>query len=72
MMGRKLSGKALDDRVLLAVMTEVLRRVPVPERRCDLTLVCSVQEEIGLVGASALGARSEYDAAIALEIGLGR
>lgn len=69
-MGSQVVGKALDDRVLLAVMTEVLRRVPVHERRCDLTLVCSVQEEIGLVGASALGARHEYDAAIALEIGL--
>ncbi len=69
-MGRQVVGKALDDRVLLAVMTEVLRRVPIHERGCDLTLVCSVQEEIGLVGASALGARHEYDAAIALEIGL--
>ena len=70
LMGRQVVGKALDDRVLLAVMTEVLRRVPVHERQCDLTMVCSVQEEIGLVGASALGAHNEYDAAIALEIGL--
>ena len=70
LMGRQVVGKALDDRVLLAVMTEVLRRVPADERRCDLTMVCSVQEEIGLVGASALGAHNEYDVAIALEIGL--
>lgn len=70
LVGRNLVGKALDDRVLLAVMTEVLRRVPPAERRCDLTLVASVQEEIGVVGASALGARREFDAAIVLEIGL--
>lgn len=69
-LGKHVMGKALDDRVLLAVMTEVLRRVPPAERRCNLTLVCSVQEEIGLIGASALGSHHEFDAAIALEIGL--
>ena len=70
LLGRQLVGKALDDRVLLAIMTEVVRRVPPGERRCDLTLVCSVQEEIGLIGASALGAHHSFDAGIALEIGL--
>lgn len=68
--GRHVVGKALDDRVLLAVITEVMRRVPAGERACDLTLVCSVQEEIGLIGASALGAHQQYDAAIVLEIGM--
>lgn len=78
--GRNVVGKALDDRVLLAVLTEVLRRVPAAERTCDLTLVCSVQEEIGLIGASAFGATSAFDAAasdaaafdaaVVLEIGL--
>ncbi|MBK8046008.1 MAG: M20/M25/M40 family metallo-hydrolase [Anaerolineales bacterium] len=68
--GKQLVGKALDDRVLLAVMTEVLRRVPPAERAVDLTLVCSVQEEIGVVGASALAAHAAFDAAVTLEIGL--
>jgi endoglucanase len=68
--GRHVVGKALDDRVLLAVLTEVIRRVPAAQRACDLTLVCSVQEEIGVVGASALAARNEFDAAVVLEIGL--
>jgi endoglucanase len=68
--GRHVVGKALDDRVLLAVLTEVLRRVPVAQRACDLTLVSSVQEEIGVVGAKALAVREEFDAAIVLEIGL--
>jgi endoglucanase len=63
-------GKALDDRVPLAVITEVLRRVPLAERGCDLTLACSVQEEIGLIGASALAAHEQFDAAIAVEIGM--
>jgi endoglucanase len=68
--GPHVVGKALDDRVLLAVLTEVARRVPASELRCQLTLAATVQEEIGLIGASALGARHEYDAAVILEIGL--
>lgn len=68
--GQHVVGKALDDRVPLAVITEVLRRVPLAERKWDLTLACSVQEEIGLIGASALAAHEQFDAAIVVEIGL--
>jgi endoglucanase len=63
-------GKALDDRVPLAVITEVLRRVPAAERAWNLTLVASIQEEIGLIGAFALSAHQGFDAAIVVEIGL--
>jgi endoglucanase len=68
--GPHIVGKAIDDRALLAVMTELVRRLPAADMRCQLTLAATVQEEIGLVGASALGARHAYDAAIVLEIGL--
>jgi tetrahedral aminopeptidase len=68
--GRNVVGKALDDRVPLAVITEVLRRVPPDERGWELTLACTVQEEIGLIGASALAATHKFDAAIVVEIGL--
>ena len=68
--GQHVIGKALDDRVPLAVITEVLRRVPREERAWDLTLACTVQEEIGLIGAFALAAGQKFDAAIAVEIGL--
>lgn len=68
--GPHVVGKALDDRVLLAVMTEIVRRVPASEMGCRLTLAATVQEEIGLVGATALGMRDHFDAAIVLEIGL--
>lgn len=68
--GPHVVGKALDDRVPLAVITEVLRRVPPAERAFDLTLACTVQEEIGVVGAAALAAREQFDAAIVVEIGL--
>jgi tetrahedral aminopeptidase len=69
-LGPHVVGKALDDRVPLAVITEVLRRVPQAERAWELTLACTVQEEIGLIGAFALAAREQFDAAIVVEIGL--
>ena len=68
--GRHVVGKALDDRVPLAVITEVLRRVPPAERAWQLSLACTVQEEVGLVGAFALAAERAFDAAIVVEIGL--
>ena len=68
--GRHVVGKALDDRALLAVQTEVLRRVPPAELGCELTLACTVQEELGLIGASALAAGAHFDAAVVLEVGL--
>jgi putative aminopeptidase FrvX len=68
--GPHVVGKALDDRVPLAVITEVLRRVPLAERGCELTLACTVQEEVGLIGAFALATRERFDAAIVVEIGM--
>ena len=68
--GPHVVGKALDDRAPLAVLTEVLRRVSADDLAWNLTLVCTVQEEIGLIGAAAVGAFEEFDAAIAVEIGL--
>ena len=73
--GDKVVGKALDDRVPLAVMSEMLRRVPPDKFAWDVTLACTVQEEIGTVGAAALAAHAlasgeQFDAAIILEIGM--
>jgi len=68
--GPHVVGKALDDRVPLAILTEVLRRVAPADLGWNLTLACTIQEENGLIGASAVGAYEEFDAAIALEIGL--
>jgi endoglucanase len=68
--GQHVVGKALDDRVPLAVITEVLSRVPPGERGCELTLACTVQEEVGLIGGFALAAHERFDAAIVVEIGM--
>ena len=68
--GDHIVGKALDDRVPIAVMTELAKRVSRKDLTWDITLACTVQEEIGTHGAFALGAREQFDAAIILEIGL--
>lgn len=68
--GEHVVGKALDDRVPIAVITEAVKRVPAAQRKWDVTLAATVQEEIGLIGASALAAREKFDAAIIVEIGL--
>jgi endoglucanase len=69
-LGSQFVGKALDDRVGLAAICEVVRRVPAAELGCDLAVAATVQEEIGVVGAAALAAREQFDAAIVVESGL--
>jgi putative aminopeptidase FrvX len=69
-LGDHFVGKALDDRAAVAVLCEVVRRVPAAELGCQLTVAATVQEEIGLVGASALAAREQFDAAVVVESGL--
>ncbi|HST62075.1 MAG TPA: M20/M25/M40 family metallo-hydrolase, partial [Longimicrobium sp.] len=53
--GRLLVGKAMDDRLGVAVLVELARRLAGAERRFDVTLALTVQEEIGMVGASSVG-----------------
>ena len=53
-MGRLLVGKAMDDRLGVAVLVEVARRLQRTAPRYDVTLAVSVQEEIGMLGASSL------------------
>jgi endoglucanase len=50
--GRLLVGKAMDNRLGCAVLVELARRLSKP--RFDVTLALTVQEEIGMVGASSL------------------
>jgi endoglucanase len=68
-MGRRVYGKAIDDRVALALMTHLLMDLDREALRYDLTLAATVQEEIGLVGATSLGQRAEVDLAIAIDNG---
>jgi putative aminopeptidase FrvX len=69
-LGDNIVGKALDDRASLAAMCEVVRRVPKEELAVELVLAATVQEEIGIVGATGLAARERFDAAVIVESGL--
>jgi putative aminopeptidase FrvX len=69
-LGAQIVGKALDDRVGLAVLCELARRFVGTKLACDLTLVCSIQEEIGAIGAAGVAASEKFDRAVVVETGL--
>lgn len=66
--GCNIVGKAMDDRAALAIATELARRARPERLGYELWLASTVQEEIGLIGADALG--RNYDLGIALDVGL--
>jgi endoglucanase len=70
--GSFVTGKALDDRASLAVMTTLGQRLAARPKslKWDVSLGCTIQEEIGLIGASAMATREQFDAVIIVEIGL--
>jgi endoglucanase len=65
-MGETVTGKALDDRVCLFAMLEAARRVDSPE--VTVHFVATVQEEVGLRGAQAVGVDLDPDLALALDV----
>lgn len=70
-MGRLLVGKAMDDRLGVAVLVELSRRIARRERAFDVTLALTVQEEIGMVGASSLARDGRrFDVGFILDNGL--
>jgi endoglucanase len=69
-LGPLLYGKAMDDRALLAILTLLGQSLASSKLRYETYLGSTVQEEIGLVGASSITSSREYDLAIALDIGL--
>jgi endoglucanase len=66
--GEVVSGKALDDRVGIYVMIEALRKVR--DHQCDIYVVATTQEEVGLRGAKVSGFEVSPDVAIALDVTL--
>jgi len=65
-MGDTVTGKALDDRVCLFAMLEAAREVEDPD--VTIHFCATVQEEVGLRGATALGVDVDPDLAIALDV----
>jgi endoglucanase len=68
--GTRIAGKAMDDRVLLAVMDLLLDEIDVHALRYDLWFAATIQEENGLHGARALASMQRFDTALALDVGL--
>ncbi|WP_049926217.1 M42 family metallopeptidase [Halopiger goleimassiliensis] len=64
--GETITGKALDDRVCLFAMLEAARRLEEPD--VTIHFCATVQEEVGLRGARALGVDVDPDLAVALDV----
>jgi endoglucanase len=65
-MGELVTGKALDDRVCLFAMLAAARQVEEPD--VTVHFVATVQEEVGLRGARAVGVDLDPDLAVALDV----
>ena len=70
-LGEHIVGKAMDDRIGLAIMTHLLETLKPEELQCELYLVATVMEEMGLVGAASVPSQlPQLDMCVALEIGV--
>jgi putative aminopeptidase FrvX len=67
---RRYMAKAWDDRVGLAVITEALKQLKAAPPPNSVQVAATVQEEIGLRGASVVYASTKPDIVINLEIGI--
>ncbi|MEZ4523029.1 MAG: M42 family peptidase [Thermomicrobiales bacterium] len=65
----RVTGKAVDDRFALAIMTLLLEELERDKLAYDLYFCATIQEEIGLVGASSIRHDLDIDLAIALDNG---
>ena len=64
--GSGVTGPYLDDRIACAVLLSALERVGKPA--CDLYVIFTVQEEVGLRGAKTAAWRAEPDVGIAVDV----
>jgi len=67
-LGDLIVGKAMDDRVGLAILTLLLSKIDRKKLTFDVFFAATVQEEMGLIGAGSL--QNSYDYAIILDVGL--
>lgn len=73
--GRRYAAKALDDRAPLAMMTELLgeiKRNPEPYRNLNVVFAATVQEEVGMRGATALAGDVDPDVILNAEMGVAK
>ena len=67
--GRRLAAKAMDDRACLAVITTCLRLLSDMRHSWQVHAAATVQEEVGLRGATTAANHIQPDCAIALDVG---
>jgi tetrahedral aminopeptidase len=67
-MGDLVTGKAMDDRLAVFVMIEAVKALG--DHACEVVAVATVQEEIGLRGATASGSAIQPDIVVALDVTL--
>lgn len=65
------TGKALDNRASVAVLTLLLEALQQQRCRWDVLIAASVQEEVGLKGAQTLAWHTQPDLAIAIDVTFG-
>ena len=67
--GRKVAAKAMDDRACIAVITTCLHLLRTMKHSWDVYAAATVQEEVGLRGATTAANYIQPDCAIALDVG---
>ena len=69
--GSLMAGKAMDDRACVAVMLECLKELENVKHAADIYAVATVQEEVGVRGATTSTYGIMPDIGIALDVGHG-
>ncbi len=67
--GRKVAAKAMDDRACIATITACLQMLRGMQHSWDVYAAATVQEEVGLRGATTAANHIQPDCAIALDVG---
>lgn len=67
--GRKVAAKAMDDRACVAVITTCLHELQKMHHSWDVYATATVQEEVGLRGATTSANHIQPDIAIAMDVG---
>lgn len=66
--GKRLAGKAMDDRACIAIVTRTLELLQGRAHNWDVIAIASTQEEVGSHGARTIAWQFQPDAAIALDV----
>ncbi len=69
--GKRLTGKALDDKAGIAAMYECIMELSKIDHEADVYFVCTVQEEVGTRGAFTSAYKINPDIGIAIDVGFG-